>query len=511
VAAPLLSVVLDIEGADVREVRRTVGSVTAQDVDAWEVVLHGAGAETAATEAADPRVRSVSASGSARERVETAVHDVGGEFLTFLTAGDELAAPNVLGLVGDLLDEQPDVDFCYGDELVVDHDREAVEQVRMPAWSPERLLGEAWVSARAIMRSALAREACRGEGLLDPWARDLVLRVSSAARHVARLPEVLVHQLRSQDAATPPPSGEVTVVREHLRRLGVKAEVTEGMVEGTCRVSRAVPDELSVTAVVPTCGERGLARGHRCWFVLEAVRSLLRHAGHDRLEVVVVHTVPIEQPLLGDLLALGDAVRLVPFRGPFCLPEMVNLGALSSASDVLVVMNERLEVASDGFLTELVGPLTDEGVGLTGPALLDQRGALLDAGLALRRCRVEPLFAGGLSSDPGAGGLLTISHECSGLSSGCLALRRETFELVGGLAPRLATAYNVDLSFKLRRLGLRRVWVPTATAQLLGPPSHSLAVPKEERLALRGRWLAPDVDEYAGQGPGIGTGPDPSG
>ena len=508
-ASPLLSLVLDVEGAGLGEVRRSVASVTAQELDAWELVLHGVGADTAAAEAADPRVRSVSGSGSTRVRVETAVRDVSGEFLTFLTAGDELAAPDVLALVGDLLDEQPEVDFCYGDELVVDHDREAVGQVRRPAWSPERLLGDAWVGAGAVMRSSLVRYACRGEGLLDPWARDLVLRVSSAARRVARLPDVLFHKLRSQDSDAP--SGEVTIVREHLRRLGVSAEVTEGVVEGTCRVSRAVPDELSVTVVVPTRGQRGLAWGHRRWFVLEAVRSMLRHAGRDRLEVVVVHTVPIEQPLLDDLLALGDAVRLVPFPGPFCRPEMANLGALSSASDVLVFMDERLEVASEGFLTELVGPLADEGVGLVGPGLLDQRGAFVDAGLALRRSRVEPLFAGRLSSDPGPGGLLTISHECSGLSSACLALRRPTFELVGGLTPRLATAYNVDLSFKLRHLGLRRVWVPAATAYLLGSRSQSLSLPKEERPGLRRRWLAPDLDEYAGCGPVPGTGPNRSG
>jgi GT2 family glycosyltransferase len=106
------------------------------------------------------------------------------------------------------------------------------------------------------------------------------------------------------------------------------------------------------------------------------------------------------------------------------------------------------------------------------------------------------MFAGRLGSDPGPAGLLTVSHECSGLGRACLAMRRATFDLVGGLSPQLTVAYNVDLSFKVRHLGLRRVWVPAATAYSLGSHHRAALVPKAERVAVRRRWTAPDLDDY---------------
>ena len=67
---------------------------------------------------------------------------------------------------------------------------------------------------------------------------------------------------------------------------------------------------------------------------------------------------------------------------------------------------------------------------------------------------------------------------------------------LGGLNSLLTVTYDVDLSFKLRAAGLRRVWVPTATAYHLGSRHKSLVIRKPEELTLRRRWQAPDLDEY---------------
>ena len=84
---------------------------------------------------------------------------------------------------------------------------------------------------------------------------------------------------------------------------------------GSCRVRRTVPEELSVALVIACQGARGLAWGERRWFVVEAARSALRHAGHANLEVVVVHQRDLEPSRARLLLTLGERVRLVTHAG----------------------------------------------------------------------------------------------------------------------------------------------------------------------------------------------------
>ena len=74
---------------------------------------------------------------------------------------------------------------------------------------------------------------------------------------------------------------------------------------------------------------------------------------------------------LDELAAIcGDRYVAVPFTGEFNFSEKCNLGFLASTGDVVVLLNDDIEVASDGWLEELIGPLVQEAdVGMTGARL----------------------------------------------------------------------------------------------------------------------------------------------
>ena len=55
------------------------------------------------------------------------------------------------------------------------------------------------------------------------------------------------------------------------------------------------------------------------------------------------------------------------------------------------------------------------------------------------------------------------------LGGGALAMRRATFDALGGVHEQLQLLDAIDLSHKVRHAGLRRVWVPAATAYDLAP------------------------------------------
>jgi GT2 family glycosyltransferase len=478
--APLLSLVLAPGSAAPEAVQDTLDSLLAQRDDGWELLLQG-DVPSELPRSDDPRVRR--GSGWA---------DACGEFVAQVDAGGRLAADAVASLRA-AAEATPDLDLAWCHETTTDYDGSR-RAVRKPAiWAPERLRGQRWTGRLTFLRrelvAAVAREGFVGE-------HDLVLRVGERARERQLLPALLYDRPETAAAiAESDWTSGVTAVEAHLVRSGASGTVSRGPAPGTHRITRSVPSELSVAVVVPTDGMRGLAWGEQRRYVTAAVRSLLAHAGH-RVEVVVVYTPGTPRRTLEELAVLaGDDLRLVPFGADYSWAAMVNRGALATGADVLVLLDQRAEVTSPELVPRLVGALLDGDVGLTAPRVSTSDGRLVDAGLAWFQHRVHPMLQGALESDPGPGGILLVDHECSALSGTCLALTRETFDVVGGVNEVAHGFAAADLSFKVAHQGLSRLWV--AGARLY---RHGLDREDTRRLLgvqlMKRRWASPEVDPY---------------
>ncbi len=59
-------------------------------------------------------------------------------------------------------------------------------------------------------------------------------------------------------------------------------------------------------------------------------------------------------------------LRLVPYDRPFDFSEKCNLGVLAAQGEVVVLLNDDIEIVSEDFLVQLVAPLFEDGVGMTG-------------------------------------------------------------------------------------------------------------------------------------------------
>lgn len=511
---PLFSIVTPVYAPPVDVLRATIDSVIAQTFGDWELLL----VDDASP---DPGVRETLRNAAAEDsRIRVIERPVNGHIVAASNDGiaaargtfialldhDDLLAEDALAAMKDAVDDNPEVDYLYSDEDKVDNAGRFYDVFRKPPWSPERLRGQMYTSHLSVLRTSVVREVGGfHEGFDGSQDHDLVLRVTEVARAVVHVPRVLYHWRAVAGSAAAEPDAKPyawiagqRAVQAHLARVNVDATVRLGPVPGTYRLERSLDPSVKVSVVIPTRGGEGLIWGERRCFVVEAVRSLLERGGHDNVEVVVVYDTSTPDAVVEQLSALaGERLRLVAYAKQFNFSEKCNIGVLASSGDVVILFNDDLEIASEGFIAQMVAPLSEPGVGMTGARLLFPDGTLQHAGLAFYRNHLSHMFYRRLDDDPGLFNALAVSRECSGLTGACVAVKRSTYDEVGGLAEGLPVNFNdVDFSFKVAHVGYRRIWVSNAKAYHFESQTRSPVVNEWELNFIQRRWTTPEYDLY---------------
>lgn len=174
---------------------------------------------------------------------------------------------------------------------------------------------------------------------------------------------------------------------------------------------------------------------------------------------------------------------------PFHYGHVNNAGVSRSSGEVVVLLNDDTLIERGEWLAELVGLASLPGIGCAGTALLDPDGRLQHAGVWLGLSGYAGhLFAG---LEPGADSIMgptTWYRNTLAVTAACLAVRKELFEAVGGLDPRLVLAgSDVTLGLDLHASGLRNVCSPHPDVHHLESATRSSA-PVDDQLASLVRY-----------------------
>ncbi|MFC7496703.1 MULTISPECIES: glycosyltransferase family 2 protein [unclassified Nocardioides] len=511
---PYFSVVTPVYRPEPGALSATIDSVVGQTFADWELILvddHSdqEGVTEVLRRAAerDERIRLVEreANGGIVASSNDGIDAARGEFVVLLDH-DDLLTPDALERNHAVISRHPNADYLYSDEDKVGEDGRHYDEFRKPPWSPERLRAQMYTSHLSVLRTALVREVGGfRDGFDGSQDHDLVLRVTERARHVEHVPQVLYHWRASAGstaadlhAKSYADDARRRAVQEQLDRLGIDATAEIDPTTTFVRLRRSLDPETLVSVVIPTRGTAKQIWGEPRLLVLEAVRSVLERGGHDNLEFVVVYDLDTPDNVVEELQRLlGERLRLVPYDRPFNFSEKCNVGVLASQGTYVLLLNDDIEVRSEGFIPDLVAPLVESGVGLTGARLLFADSTIQHAGLGFHGQWPHHLSYGALEDDPGAYGLHRINREVSGVTGACVALRRETYDRVGGMTEALPVNFNdVDFSLKVRHLGLRVLWIATAEAFHFESQTRDNKVQDWEKEILRSRWWMPRTDEF---------------
>jgi O-antigen biosynthesis protein len=127
-------------------------------------------------------------------------------------------------------------------------------------------------------------------------------------------------------------------------------------------------------------------------------------------------------------------------------------------------------------------------VGAVGARLINPNGTIEHAGLVLGVNGIaQSAFHGFPAEHPGVNRQLRMTRNYSAVSSGCILIRREVFQKVGGFDKALPRRFaDVDFCLKVRRAGYLIVYTPLA--KLIGAAPVSEAHDNSGEATIRQRW-----------------------
>ena len=383
------------------------------------------------------------------------------DIVVLAPAGARLHA-HALGRLAEALARFPDAALAYSDVLLADgHGREW--PLAFPAFDYERLLEQGYCAqffaARVDhVRSALERGAadlfrlfnCAFDEAGPARAQGAVHGAVHAPGFLVRLPPA-DRTMGSQTLAR--------ATREHLeaRKLNFVVEPRASDLLPAVKAHR-IPPTGKVSVLIPTRNRVDLLR--------PCIESLKRTLGQVAHEIFVIDNDSADPATLDyfDEIA-AEGVRVAKSSGPFNFARLVNAGASVASGEFLLLLNNDVEAAREGWLEEMLSRLAEPDVGAVGARLVFPGGGIQHGGVVLGpNLAAAHAFDERPDGDPGYGELMRVAHETSAVTAACLLTPRRLFRFVGGFdGARFPVLFNdVDYCLRLRAAGRRVVMTPHA-------------------------------------------------
>ncbi len=402
--------------------------------------------------------------------------------VVFLRAGDTLS-PDGLSLIAQHSGQH---DLIYGDSA---HGRarkfEEPSKARRPQWSPERLRSHNYVGDLLAASPSVVTAAGGISMLATLHEHDRSLRLFEVCKSPHRIAQVLYHS--SQERMVP--TASLVAVQQHCKRTGIDAVCTINERMQAVRVKRQLRSQPKISVIIPTRGTTEDLRGNRVVLAAHAIKTLIDNSTYQNFDVIaVLDSVTPNEGRLAIQAAGGDRLKIVDYDRPFNFAEKINLGAVCSDAELLLLLNDDTEIITEDALETLVGILEDQTVGMAGPMLLYEDMTIQSAGHILNPVPFD-LYRERELTCTGAQHLLQVQRETSGLIAACVLVKRSVFDEVGGLCTLFPFNYNdVDFGLKIQDAGHRVVWTPYAQFHHFESKTRTPKLQTFEVANIGARW-----------------------
>lgn len=492
---PLISVVLPVRNANPLLLAATVHSVIDQLYDNFELIISDAGSSSEGTlryldqiRQIDSRIRVISSDGKERDTA-TAVNDAvmasHGEYVAFLCQDDILNRDAFFWLV-EKINDSPRAELVYSDEDCIDEGLRYVLPKFKTDWNLLLLTSHNYVGNIVMASRRLSKLLKFRSEAGSSWLYDFVLRsaLNLDEDTILHVPRILYHRrlrtgnLAVRDVTASDLKCRLGALEDFLRSWSPGATVDGDTDSDFARVHFPVaatyPD---VAIVIPTRDTPEVLE--RC------IHSLVNFTKYPNFKIHVIDNQSVEAKtlaLFGELKTLHSA-EIHTYDKPFNYSAMHNWLISQLDSEFICLLNNDTEIIEESWLDELVSLVSLPGFGAAGSLLLYPDRSIQHAGIALGIGGIAAhVGVGDAPDNPGYSSRNLVPQELSAVTAACMLIRRDLYELVGGMnEERLPVSFNdVDLCLKIRAAKYKIAWTPNS--RLIHHESKSRGIDHEDEF-----------------------------
>ena len=382
---------------------------------------------------------------------------------------DDLLPEHALFWVADAINKDPEVRLIYSDEDKLREGLGRCEAYFKSDWNIDLFYSHNMFSHLGVYQKLLLDEVGGFRlGMEGSQDYDLALRCIERINtsQIYHIPRILYHwRVHSESTAG---GGEAKpyamlagerALNEHFERTGIKGNIE--FIGAGYRAHYDIPSKPPlVSLIIPT--KNGLA------FLRQCVESILEKTTYQNYEIMIVDNDSDDAETLEYLSVLSDnpKVRVLKDDRPFNFSAINNHAVTQAKGELIGLINNDIEVITPDWLSDMVGIARQEGVGAVGACLwypndtLQHGGVITGLGEDRVAGHAHIEFPKGHS---GFFGRMMLISSFSAVTAACLLIRKDTYQLVGGMNEDLKVAHNdVDFCLKVREAGYRNIWTPFA-------------------------------------------------
>lgn len=209
----------------------------------------------------------------------------------------------------------------------------------------------------------------------------------------------------------------------------------------------------------------------------EIVSQIVEDTDYDNYEIIVVGK---EGEVSTDV-----PIRPIKWQDGWNVSEASNFAAEQALGMYLVFLDACTKPHSADWMEGMLGYAQQENIGVVGAKLCDGNQRVLQAGLAVRKEGVLPLFEGTSVGDAGYMARSISSQNVSAVSHNAMMVKKSLYQSLGGMKPIYDTWRSVDFCLEVQKAGYWVVY--DAFVSFDGKEQKAVDSEKEWEL-LRQNW-----------------------
>ncbi len=477
-SAVWLSIVVPVFNAPKRYLDDLVRSFESQDAEGTELILSDdastsgetLGCYEAYTKRKNVRIVRGPVNGGIAKATNSGLMEARGTWITLLDH-DDVIAPHALKIIANAIINNPETQFLYTDELVV-NDRLAPSGLMLkPAFDPVLLTGVNYINHFSVYRhDRLRKIGYLRTGFDGSQDYDLLLRYLEGVpeHHVLHVPYAAywwrrtgqTYSRRFIDRATE--AARIALV-ERFERRGKSVTVLPGLTQTLHRVEfpvAAEEDWPKISVIIPSRDSYDLIK--------TVLKGLFEGTDYPKLEVVVIDNGTTDRRVL-ELYQCYQETRsdfsVIITKEKFNFARAINRGMKNASGEHVLILNNDIEVIDAGWLKEMVSCLKFDATGIVGAKLLYPNNKIQHAGVIVGFGGLAGHWY--LNKPANYGGPMNRLHlrnSVTCVTGAAMLISGNCRRAIGDWDEvNFAVAYNdVDYCIRAHKAGFRIIWTPFA-------------------------------------------------